>query len=86
MIAAALVYYVYLLECAGGSLYCGYTDDLERRMALHRAGKGAKYTRSRLPVKLVYQEVFESATEARKREAQLKQCTRQQKLALISNQ
>ncbi|HHT08418.1 MAG: GIY-YIG nuclease family protein [Christensenellales bacterium] len=79
-------YYVYILECGDGSLYTGWTNHLEHRVALHAAGKGAKYTRSRLPVKLVYQEVFESATEARKREAQLKQCTRQQKLALISNQ
>ena len=49
-------YYVYLLRCSDGSLYTGYTDDVERRLAVHQSGKGAKYTRSRLPVELVYWE------------------------------
>ena len=49
-------YYVYLLRCGDGSLYTGYTDDVERRLVVHQSGKGAKYTRSRLPVELVYSE------------------------------
>lgn len=52
------MYYVYLLRCGDGTLYTGYTNDLKRRLAVHNAGKGAKYTRSRLPVDLVYWEIF----------------------------
>lgn len=75
--------FVYLLECADGSLYTGYTTDIERRIRIHNAGKGAKYTRSRLPVRLVYQECFASKNEAQKREYALKRLTRAQKLQLI---
>lgn len=78
----ATVYYVYLLECAGGSLYCGYTTNLERRMALHRAGKGAKYTRSHPPLRLAYWEACPTRGEALRRERAVKRLSRQEKLAL----
>ncbi len=77
------MFYTYLLECADGTLYCGYTNDLERRVRTHNEGKGAKYTRSRLPVKVVYYETFQDKSEAMRREAQIKQMTREQKRALI---
>ena len=75
--------YVYLLRCADDTLYCGWTNDLEKRIKVHQSGKGAKYTRSRLPVSLAYYEEFETATEAQRREYEVKQMTRQQKLKLI---
>ena len=75
--------YVYILRCGDGSLYTGWTYDPERRTARHNAGKGAKYTRSRLPVELVYQEVYNSKEEAESREYALKQLTREEKLSLI---
>ena len=77
------VYYAYMVECADGTLYSGFTTNLEKRVAVHNSGKGAKYTRSRLPVKLVYFEVFDSKQEAQRREWQLKQLTRSKKLELI---
>ena len=73
----------YMLRCADGSLYTGWTKDLERRLRTHNAGKGAKYTRSRLPVELVYREEFETRGEAMRRECQLKQLSRAEKLALL---
>ena len=75
--------YVYLLRCADGSLYCGWTTDLERRLRVHNSGKGAKYTRSRLPVELVYWEAFEDRTQALSREWHLKRLSREEKLQLI---
>ncbi len=75
--------YTYLLRCAGGTLYCGWTNDLEKRVAAHNAGLGAKYTKTRRPVALAYYETFATKQEAMRREAQIKQLTRQQKLALI---
>lgn len=75
--------YTYILSCADGSLYTGYTTDLTRRVEVHNAGKGAKYTRSRLPVQLVYFEEFETESEAKKRECAVKKLTRAEKLALI---
>lgn len=75
--------FVYLLECADGSLYTGYTTDVERRLRTHNAGKGAKYTKSRLPVRLVYTEMFASKREAQKREYAIKRLTRAQKIQLI---
>ena len=75
--------YTYILQCADGTLYTGWTNDLARRLALHNAGKGAKYTKSRLPVKLVYHETFATKEEAMRREAAIKRLSRQQKLALI---
>ena len=74
---------VYILRCGDGTLYTGWTNDLEKRLKTHAAGKGGKYTRSRLPVELVYTERFESAHEARSREWHIKRLTREQKLRLI---
>ena len=76
--------YTYILLCADGTLYCGWTNDLEKRVEAHNSGKGARYTRSRLPVKLVYSESFETKREAMSREWQIKQLTRRDKLALIA--
>ena len=77
--------YVYLLRCADDTLYCGWTTDLEHRVRVHNSGRGAKYTRSRTPVKLVYFEEFEDRQEALSREWHLKRLTREKKLALIRN-
>ncbi|MCR5842591.1 MAG: GIY-YIG nuclease family protein [Oscillospiraceae bacterium] len=74
---------VYILRCRDGTLYTGWTNDLEKRLRTHAAGKGAKYTRARLPVTLVYTEVFETEHEARSRECGIKRLTRSQKLSLI---
>ena len=75
---------VYILECADGTLYCGWTNDLDSRLKKHNNGLASKYTRSRLPVELVYFEEFESKEEAMSREWHLKQLTRAQKLKLIN--
>jgi putative endonuclease len=75
--------YVYMLRCGDGTLYTGWTNDLERRVATHAAGRGAKYTRSHLPVTLCYSETFETKEAAMRREAEIKHLTREQKLALI---
>lgn len=75
--------YTYILECADGTLYTGWTNDLDKRLAAHNSGKGGKYTRSRLPVTLVYRECHETKEEAMQREWAIKQLTRSQKLALI---
>ena len=74
----------YLLRCRDGSLYAGWTNALAARVKAHNAGVGAKYTRSRRPVELVYYESFETREEAMSREWHLKRLTRQEKLALIS--
>ena len=73
-----------MLRCADGSLYTGWTKDLEQRLQTHNAGRGGKYTRSRLPVELVYREEFETKEEAMSREWHLKRLTRQEKLRLIA--
>lgn len=75
--------YVYLLRCADGSLYCGWTTDLDHRVKMHNAGKGAKYTKSRLPAELVYHEEYEDRIEALSREWHIKRLTRKEKLKLI---
>jgi putative endonuclease len=75
--------YVYILECFDNSLYTGFTNDLEKRVRVHNSGKGAKYTRCRLPVKLVYYEEFETKREAMKREYCIKQLSRDEKISLI---
>ena len=77
--------WAYMLRCADGSLYSGWTSDLEKRLKAHNSGNGAKYTRSRLPVSLVYKEKFENKETAMRREYQLKRLTRQEKLRLIEN-
>lgn len=76
--------YVYILRCGDGSLYTGATTDVVRRLALHRSGKGAKYTRSHLPVELAYQEQMEDWPSALRREAAIKRMSRAQKLALVA--
>lgn len=73
-------YFVYIVVCSDFTLYTGYTTDLEKRVATHNKGKGAKYTRSRLPVSLVYDEEFDTKSEAMKREYQIKQLSRQEKI------
>lgn len=78
--------YTYILRCRDGSLYTGWTNDLDRRLAAHNAGAGAKYTRSRRPVELVYFETFPTKQEAMGREARIKRLTRVEKLALIAGQ
>jgi putative endonuclease len=75
--------FVYLLRCSDASLYCGWTFDLELRLEAHRAGKGARYTRSRLPVELAAVFEMPDAASARREEARIKQLTRDEKLALI---
>lgn len=78
-------YYVYLLKCKDNSLYCGYTDNIEKRISVHNSGKGAKYTRSRLPAELVYYEEFSEKREAMKREYEIKKLTRTQKTELVNS-
>jgi len=75
---------VYILRCSDNSLYTGCTDNVARRLTAHQGGKGAKYTRSRLPVMLVYKEEQPDKSAALRREAAIKRLTREQKLALIS--
>lgn len=77
-------FYTYLLECADGTLYAGWTTEPERRLAQHNLGKGAKYTRTRLPVTLQAVWQFDSKPEAMRFEWQLKHLTRTQKLRLIA--
>ena len=80
---AAEVWFVYMLRCADGTLYTGITKDVTRRIQQHNDGTGARYTRSRRPVKLVYQESQRSRSLALKREAAIKRLTRKQKLTMI---
>ena len=75
--------YVYLLRCSDDTVYCGWTTDLQARLAAHNAGTGAKYTRSRRPLDLVYYEEYEDRHEALSREWQIKQMKREDKLRLI---
>lgn len=81
---AAKHWKVYFLLCGDGSLYAGSTCDLDARLARHQCGKGAAYTRSRLPVKLVFSERARDRSSAQSREAALKKLTRPEKLALIA--
>jgi putative endonuclease len=74
---------VYLLRCRDGTLYAGITNDLPHRIAVHQAGKGAAYTRSRRPLRLVYREPAAGRSEALKREAALRRLTRVEKLQLV---
>ena len=74
----------YMLRCADGSLYTGWTNDLQARLRCHNAGKGGKYTRSRLPVELVYWEEYPTKEEAMSREWHLKRLPRAEKLRLIA--
>lgn len=77
-------WYVYLLRCRDNSLYCGITNDVKARLQKHNDGTGAKYTRGRGPVVLVYKKKMKTATEARKREVEIKKLTKTEKEALIT--
>lgn len=74
--------YVYILKCADGTLYTGWTCDISKRIAAHNRGKGAKYTKSRRPVSLFYLDETDSKSRALKREARIKKMSREQKLKL----
>ena len=76
-------YWVYILRCSDNTLYTGSTTEPERRLTVHQSGKGAKYTRSRLPVELVYQEETSDKSAALRREAAIKKMSRTEKLQLI---
>ena len=76
--------YMYVVECRDGSYYTGYTTDVKKRVAVHNSGKGAKYTRARLPVKLIYVEGFDSKEEAMSAEVLLKRKKRVQKERFLS--
>lgn len=77
-------WYLYILRCKDNTLYTGITTDVEKRLEAHRSGKGAKYTRGRTPLELVYREVCESHSGALKRELEIKSLTRQEKEKLIA--
>ena len=76
-------HYFYVLECSDASFYAGYTNHLERRIAMHNAGKGAKYTRARIPVVCIYTETFTTKEEAMRAEYAFKQLTRAKKIAYM---
>ena len=76
--------YTYMLECADGSYYTGWTNNLKQRIEAHNSGKGAKYTKGRGPVKLVHVETFDTKEEAMKREYQVKRLTKEGKMKLIN--
>lgn len=78
-------YFVYILRCSDDSLYTGWTNDIEHRVIVHNAGTGAKYTKSRRPVALVYSEELSSKPSALRREAEIKKLTRTEKLRLIAS-
>ena len=75
--------YTYIVRCSDGTFYTGWTNDLSKRLNAHNSGKGAKYTRSRTPVSLVYYEAFHTREEAMRREYSIKQLSRKDKLALM---
>lgn len=75
--------YTYIVQCSDGTLYTGWTNDLTRRMQAHNQGKGAKYTKARRPVTLIYYEAFETKEEAMKREYAIKRLSRREKEELI---
>lgn len=79
------MFFVYILECSDRSLYTGYTTSLEERLKLHNFGKASKYTRSRLPVKIIYFEEFQTKSEAMSRECEIKALKRPEKIKLIND-
>ena len=79
------MWYLYILRCGDGSLYTGITTDVEKRLEAHRSGKGAKYTRGRGPLELVYREECGDHSEALKRELEIKALSREEKLKLLQN-
>ena len=78
-----MIWFCYLLRCADDTLYCGITNNLEKRLAAHNDGTGAKYTRSRTPVEMVFSEACDDRSAASKHELAIKKLTREKKLALI---
>ena len=76
--------FTYIVKCSDGSLYTGWTNDLDKRLKAHNSGRGAKYTKTRRPVELVYYEKFLTKQEAMSREARIKQLSRSQKLELTA--
>lgn len=78
-------HFVYILQCKDYTLYTGYTTDVENRLQVHESGKGAKYTRGRGPLKLMYVEQLQSKSEALQQEIKIKKLSRKEKLALISS-
>ena len=79
-----IIWYLYILRCGDGTLYTGITTDVEKRLEVHRSGKGAKYTRGRAPLELVYREECGSHSDALKRESAVKKLTRILKEAIIA--
>ncbi|MCU4717338.1 GIY-YIG nuclease family protein [Halapricum hydrolyticum] len=79
-------HYVYIVQCSDDTFYTGYTTDVQRRVAEHQAGNGAKYTRGRTPVELVHVESYDSKSEAMSREYEIKQLSRADKERLIDGQ
>lgn len=79
-------HYVYILLCKDNTFYTGYTTDIKKRVTAHNKGKGAKYTRSRLPVKVAFLEPHQTKSQALKREYQIKQLSRKKKVELIASQ
>lgn len=79
-------HFTYIIRCSNGTLYTGYTNDLKQRIAKHNIGKGAKFTRGKGPVELVYFETFQSKSQAMIREAKIKKMKRSEKLKLISGE
>lgn len=79
-------YYTYMLLIENNSLYCGYTDDVEKRFRAHMEGKGAKYTRANKPVKIVYVKEFETKSEAMKEECRIKKLSHHEKLKLLNKE
>lgn len=77
-------WFVYILECKDKSFYTGITNDLERRLRAHNSGKGAKYTKARLPVRLIYRESHKTREDSLKREIEIKKLKRSEKLDLIN--
>lgn len=78
--------YTYIVQCSDGTYYCGWTNDLEKRIAAHNSGQGARYTGSRRPVSLVYFEEYGTKEEAMRREWQIKQLKRTEKIQLITGE
>jgi len=84
-VAAAATAFVYLLRCGDGTLYCGWTNDVERRLEQHQAGRASRYTRSRLPVEVVWSKPMASRSEAMREEALIKRLSRSEKLRLTES-
>lgn len=86
MMGKESAFFTYILSCADGTLYTGWTTDLEKRLEVHNAGKGARYTRARLPVSLLASWTFEDRSQAMRFEWEIKQLSRSEKLALAQKQ